>query len=473
MSHAHQSKMDTSTWQHEKQELINSLEHKLTSEATGLCLAQLKNVSMPPILKAALKNRAKQLFRSEKPVQLSLNGRYNLQDPDFQKGLEQSKKFFLEHFQFQRHELAKIIRFTISLALDTSLRPFKIIPSLLFQKSQKRSRSDIVRILQGLAEKGEVAKAVLAGLNEVETEIIEKEAFLHLLQTVRQERYQHNQITPLFAELREIEQLFGFAFDADELSLPAGLFEEMLQDRQLTDLLHAFRQEMNACKSWSLPQFTRFLERYAVVGKLNVVETQESMANFDIDDPAAIQTTRSDDFSTPDDGSSILQMDIKNGKLEIFDFEKAQPPEANAENRQEVPSLLDMRRPDPDQSMADAVSADELPPASPAKQEPTPGSLKDLIIRRENIEKQPPGPYPSLKALIDNKSKKTFIKKLFDNDEAAYVAFVERLEATDTWKEAKVLFDQEMDRRQVNVFSRNAIKLSDLLFSRYFAKNRY
>ncbi|MGH7602336.1 MAG: hypothetical protein ACREOI_38710, partial [bacterium] len=93
-----------------------------------------------------------------------------------------------------------------------------------------------------------------------------------------------------------------------------------------------------------------------------------------------------------------------------------------------------------------------------------------LMIERAKIEAQPPGPYPSFTRLVDEKSRRDFIKKIFHKDLEAYLAFIERLETLQTWKEAKAFLDHEFQQRRVNPYSREAVRLSDMVFSRYFTK---
>lgn len=72
--------------------------------------------------------------------------------------------------------------------------------------------------------------------------------------------------------------------------------------------------------------------------------------------------------------------------------------------------------------------------------------------------------------MIDDKSRRAFIRKIFQRDADAYLEFVDRLEPLQTWKEAKALLDAELGLRNVNPYSKEAVQLSDLLFGRYFSK---
>ena len=94
-----------------------------------------------------------------------------------------------------------------------------------------------------------------------------------------------------------------------------------------------------------------------------------------------------------------------------------------------------------------------------------------MVIKRSNIEKQPEGPLHSLRRLIDDKDKRFIQRRIFDNDIRAYSEFIRQLEIIDNWKEAKKIIDNELFMRSIEPFSKEALKLGDLVFNRYFPKS--
>jgi hypothetical protein len=94
----------------------------------------------------------------------------------------------------------------------------------------------------------------------------------------------------------------------------------------------------------------------------------------------------------------------------------------------------------------------------------------ERIIVRSKIEEQPDGPLISLKSLIDEKSRQFIIKKIFDNEMSEYAHFISHLDFIESWKEAKELIDKELILRDVKPFSKEALRLGDLVFNRYFPK---
>ncbi|RMD96289.1 MAG: hypothetical protein D6814_11660, partial [Calditrichaeota bacterium] len=174
---------------------------------------------------------------------------------------------------------------------------------------------------------------------------------------------------------------------------------------------------------------------------------------------------------------------------ETVEFNRTSEPIMDEEEEKEPMSLLNHDFPgngknnDVQKEQRKEFDSPDLPASKPEngipfqfakdRRKPFSSTSPDMIIHREEIEKQPPGPFPSLYTFIDFKSRKVFIKKIFSNDESAFENFVEKIDRANSWKEAKAIFDAELSRRSISPYSRYAIKLSDFLFSRYFSKNRY
>ncbi|NQT24922.1 hypothetical protein HQ585_06190, partial [candidate division KSB1 bacterium] len=116
-------------------------------------------------------------------------------------------------------------------------------------------------------------------------------------------------------------------------------------------------------------------------------------------------------------------------------------PEAEQETKQPQKQMRIIRR---DQN-EDLVEADALEPAA---------QIQDELL--------------GLGSLIDERTEKIFVKKLFDGDKKSYTQLLSKLEEAESWRVAKILIDNELFKRDVDPFSREAIKLVDLVYSRYY-----
>jgi hypothetical protein len=88
-------------------------------------------------------------------------------------------------------------------------------------------------------------------------------------------------------------------------------------------------------------------------------------------------------------------------------------------------------------------------------------------------EHQPPGPYPAIQTLIDSKDYKVLVHKLFERDERAFILFIEKVDQMDKWREAKQLIDWELNKRRLDPYCKEAVKLGDIVFAKYFNNSGY
>jgi hypothetical protein len=96
-----------------------------------------------------------------------------------------------------------------------------------------------------------------------------------------------------------------------------------------------------------------------------------------------------------------------------------------------------------------------------------------LVVQKTKIEQQPPGPYPSIFDFIEQKDWKRFVKKLFVKDEIAFERFVLKIDSLTKWRDAKQVIDWELEKRHLDPYSKEAVKLGDVIFAKYFSKGEY
>lgn len=85
---------------------------------------------------------------------------------------------------------------------------------------------------------------------------------------------------------------------------------------------------------------------------------------------------------------------------------------------------------------------------------------------------QPPGPYPSIQTLMDPKDYKVLVQKVFKSDEREFLSFIEKVDQMDKWREAKQLIDGELSKRRLDPYCKEAVKLGDIVFAKYFHNDK-
>lgn len=70
----------------------------------------------------------------------------------------------------------------------------------------------------------------------------------------------------------------------------------------------------------------------------------------------------------------------------------------------------------------------------------------------------------NLDGLMPNRLRKKIIKKIFDSNEIEFVEFMERLNAVNNWDEASILLTDLFDKKNIQPFSKWAIKFAGFLY---------
>jgi hypothetical protein len=96
-----------------------------------------------------------------------------------------------------------------------------------------------------------------------------------------------------------------------------------------------------------------------------------------------------------------------------------------------------------------------------------------FIVQKIKIERQPPGPYPSIFEFIKEKDWKKFAKKLFKKDEDSFKRFVIKIDSLSKWRDAKQVIDWEFEKRHLDPYSKEAVRLGDVVFAKYFSNGDY
>ncbi len=489
--------MQVSIWQQEKKKLARVLEEKIITGQENLTLSQLKKHNVPEVLHVSLQNQATHIFKKERPLSLIQSDRFDFSDTQIKKQLSTLRDLLIEKVQFKTEEVRKAISFSINLAFDVITRPKLTIKSILFQKSSERRREDVLAIIRGLGDDLLTVRTLQEFLEAETVDVITREHFDAIMKEVFQSLYGEQPITALMNDLNRLQHLYQEITGREKEQISAQILYGMIKERDLQDYAPAFKKEMQNKSGWSLTEFEQFLERTILVGNLEP-EFEKSDTIF-IPEEQEEETRPKQPQTREETGTVPAQQEAEKAEQSQLDrlknrirTEQKPEPEKNEYTPMDTNGVVK----EPDKFTVPAVKEtngekgaikEENKQNNNSKEETDTGlfrrglrsSRREFtgtstdVIKRSQIEAQPPGPYPPLHSLIDDRSRKVFVKKLFGKDSEAYHFFVERLERTESWKEAKGILDRELSSRGLSPYSREAVRFSDILFGRYFSKGGY
>lgn len=444
-------------WQDEKDRLAAALERKILGRRSEVALRDILAIPLPDLLKVAFRNHALGVMRRERPLLLQSSHRFFLDDQQIKSHLRTLRDLLTDRLVLPCEEVRRLVVLGVRLQFDLITKPRATLEALLYGKAAERQRNDMMTIIVGLGEHRPMIAAVLDLLDEHDAGPVSKEAFLTLCRRAERVVYGEKPVTALMRDLQDLVAL-GAAADsrsASESQEASAIDNQtvlgMLFERNLKELAESLLPTLTQKESWSVAQLEKVLEHQIVAGGLALSDDEPGQVFL----PADV------------DLSQFLEETKREVKRCFRD-------ESGSETESDLPQSSQEPPPgSPDAQESEGTSAGghrEKSPVPPVGLHGAAVGEGPLFVRHEDIEHQPPGPYPSLHRLIDEKARKVFIKKMFRKDASVYFDLLERLEATQSWKSAKTILDSELAVRGINPYCKEAVRLSDLVFSRYFAR---
>jgi len=422
--------MESTTGENEKRLLATTLKERLIEGKNTIIYKELLEEDMPDFLKTYLQNRVQKYFHTDEPFQIKNSKRYDFSYTRIRELKQQLNKAFEEATLFSKEEISEIINRTVGLQFDMLVNPQQALTKIFFRKKSERTQTDILQVLRGLIDDRLFIKTLKEKIKEFDQFHILEDDFTNLIVETQDEIYKNDLLTAFISDVKAFLDFVGHIKGSDEKSINKEILFLLLNERNLDKYHEAFNNSTNINDWIELEDVASSLEEHINNNGSTITEDQKKNSDESLE---GFLTSVID--SEPLDGEQVKQ-DISTTESEI----DIVLDESEAEYRKHHPIIVNTKDPE------------------------------DFIINHEMIEYQPEGPLAVLSSIIDEKSKRLIQKKIFKKDDAAYVNFIYRLEEIHNWKEAKQIIDDELMMRYIPPFSKEALKLGDLVFNRYFPK---
>jgi len=444
-------------WENETVVLVVSLKKRIMGGTEKVRFGRIAaDNAIPPFIKVLFRNRVEEYLISESPLSFKSTPHFDLKPDDIEGLKGQILDVFRETAFFRHEEVEEILREALVLRLDYLVKPVWTMRRLLFEKKDRVALPDLEKRLDPFSKVLPYAEQIIKECRRLGYTEIEKDEYPRLVLDVVQKMEGKD---PVKLVLHDFSMLTDFLSETkgEEIGrVEGGVLKEFLEDRSMTPFRKALDVEMKLGKEdFDAVDLEMTLKRY-----LQLRET------FGAEEPAPVA-------------------------------QKIEPPVKRVAipEPEPLPALLD-EPPKLDEAWdLDSVLGEETPllAIEAEKEEPVveekPKAKKPMrIIRREQKEEEAlegetlesidaelisdkPEAFTkrsAFKTLIDEKTEKVFVKKLFGGDGDAYMKMIQKLEEAESWRVAKILIDNELFKRDVDPFSREAIKLVDLIYSRYY-----
>jgi len=283
---------------------------------------------------------------------------------------------------------------------------------------------------------------------------ISQEQFNQLIAQIDENAFKENTFETTLKTIKTITSFMSEAVGAD------------VQTIELDVLLHAFKD--------------RNLEKYAKLIEDLQAKNQEELSladlesvlreeNIDVLSEAEPVAEEPGIEERPSEEDTILEEieDIEDSKpvVEVTEIEvgEIKPDELVEEEEEEEEEEVEEEVEEEEEVAAAAAPAEDDTKSNVAS------DMADFVASQIQSDK----PLEDLNTMVVGRPRKKIIKKLFNKKENEFLSFVSMVNEQTAWKDASVIIDNEFYERGINPYSKEAIMFSDLIYVRFFPKDRY
>jgi hypothetical protein len=409
-------------------------------------LAYLATRDIPDSVKHFLDQEVELWIRDEEE-KFSSSDRFDYDMPEVRILIDQIFDNLKQNARFDQDKFNQLIERAIKLEMNYLIEPHRTLSQFIFKDSQIVSTMEVYDTLKYFFKYGYYKDAISEYFNAKYMREISREQFNQLIAQIDENAFKETLFETTLKTIKTITSFMSEAVSADVQTIELDVLLHAFQDRNL----EKYAKLMNELKAKDQSELS--------LADLEAVLREENIELLTEPVPAVEETVTED---TPVE-EETLQME------EIEDIEDSKPVvEVTEIEVGEIKPEEIMEEEEEEEVEEEVVVAAAAPTKSDTK-----GSVADDMAAFVASQIQSDKPLEDLNTIIVGRPRKKIIKKLFNKKENEFLSFANMVNEQSAWKDASVIIDNEFYERGINPYSKEAIIFSDLIYVRFFPKDRY
>ncbi len=482
-------------WENETVVLVISLKKRILGGEQKARFSRISSDNaIPPFIKTLFQQKVETYLVAESPFSVQITPHFELKPEDLDGMKFRFQEVLREAAIFPAKEVEDILREALVLRLDYLIKPADTMRRMLFDKRDRVTLSQMEQILDPYAKLLPYAERFLNECRRMSHNTVETDEYSKIIVDLFHQMLNGESLKVVLHDFSVLTDFLSETKGEEVVRVDGDLLQEFLADRNLWNFRRALDIELKLGKDdfdavdleLTLKRYlelrAEFAETSEKTPKVEVQETippkeeikpepekqlepeteADSEESWDLEDVIGNEPLVIDD----EPSFPVIELDSEESNPleevesvpEVVDFPKETPEPPKTEEKSKEIQKETKEKKQPANQMR-IIRRDQKTSADEEVNEPTiqKGKTEDTASVSQGI-----------KNLIDERSEKVFVKKLFDGDKASYETLLEKLDEAESWRVAKILIDNELFKRDVDPFSREAIKLVDLVYSRYY-----
>ncbi len=420
------------------EQIIENIIRKIRNEVVQ---PNMNQIPLAYIMTRNIPNSVKHFFDQEVELWLreeadkfSSSDRFDYEMPEVRVLIDKIFDILKQTATFHITVFNRLLERAIKLEARYLITPHRTLTQFLFKDSHVITTMEVYDMLKYFDKFLYYKDALTDYFNLKYLREITEPQFRELIRAIDDQVFSRSPVDTTLQMVKTIVDFLNEGREVPSNSVPLSILKEAFEDRNLKDYVRIIETEMAAgTNDVSLEDLEKMLRS----GKA-LVEMRAAVPS----QPSVVE--------------SIADIEDQRPEIEVESIE--------------VTETVEVPIPEPEPEVEEEEYEEEEEEDVPTPATETTSAAEQLAqvvaekIKGEKLE--------DLNTMITKKQRKKFIKKVFRKDEARYVEFIELLNQTPDWKQASSLIDDYFFEAGINPYSKEALEFSDLVYSRYFPKDR-
>jgi len=397
-------------------------------------LAYLQTLDIPDSVMHFFNQEVEILLREEETKFES--DRFDYDQPEVRMLIDQIFDRLQQNAVFDLNRFNHLLERAIKLELTYVVQPHWTLTQFIFKDGDTVSTIEVYDTLKYFFKFEYYKNAISDYFNTKYLKSVKRDQFADLIQQIDQKALEENTLETTLKTVKSIMSAFEDARQTDVNSLSLEILIDTMSDRGLDDYANLLKKAQKETKlsELSFNEIEHLLKDGTMPGA-EVAAEEEA-------EEATIENYENIEESAP-------EVDV-----ESIEVKESSITEEIAEEEEEEEEEYDEEEEEKEEEAANANVASDL---------------ADHVASQISSDT----PLEDLNNMIVGRGRRKIVKRLFKKKEDEFNSFVEALNNETSWKIASKIIDDEFYDREINPYSKEAISLSDIIYLRFFPKDKY
>lgn len=420
--------------------IVSNLHQKIIGKDKSIALADIKKRDIPNFIKNYFDREAENWIREESSMFLS-SGRFNYDLPEVRKKFDELYEVLKNTAIFNQARLNRILEQGVKLQTNFLVQPERTMVQFIYRDYDSITPAEVMDSMRYFIDYDYYFKSLEAYFKSNPMETISKTTFKSFIQQLDEKAFQENTTAASVNIASVIVGFLNLGREQQSDSIDPEVLASAYQDRNLPKYQEAAKNMMS--KNWgtvSVSKLESMFNAFLEGGDVEAKPVKQEKVKTDYQEKTDVIFTK--DFSS-------LVSDIKVEKEEVQETEVGDFLTEEEEEDIVLPSAPASQEYKSPETPGTGTAADQLA-AVMAERLGQAAVLKDLY------------------QIIEDKDKKTYIKKLFKKKDKEFFQLLNDLNAINNWPAANTLIEDVFYSHDINPYQKEAIAFTDAVYTRYF-----